>query len=113
MNSRTLLVEVDVLNPTGELLPGSYVSVHLKLPTKVEAVTVPANSLLFRAEGLQVAKVRNGKVELRHVILGRDYGDTVEIVSGVGKGDSIVVNPSDSIAAGQSVQIGGQQAEGE
>ncbi len=104
-SSRTLLVEVDVKNPTGELLPGSYVSVHLSLPSKVAAVTVPANVLLFRSEGLQVGKVHNGRVQLTHVILGRDYGDTVEIVSGVDKSDAVIVNPSDSIAQGQQVRI--------
>src|SRR3954447_5885807 len=79
VSSRTLLVEVDVKNPRGQLLPGSYVSVHLTMPSKVEAVTLPANSLIFRAAGLQVTVVKNGKTELVPVILGRDYGDTVEV----------------------------------
>ncbi len=107
MSSRTLLVEVDVKNPTGELLPGSYTSVHLKLPSKIEAVTVPSNALLFRAEGLQVALVRNGQTVLVPVIMGRDYGDSVEIVHGVKADDSVIVNPSDSIVSGQKVQITG------
>ena len=107
MSSRTLLVEVDVKNPTGELLPGSYASVHLKLPSKIEAVTVPSNALLFRAEGLQVALVRNGQTVLVPVIMGRDYGDSVEIVHGVKADDSVIVNPSDSIVSGQKVQITG------
>ena len=68
VNSRTLLVEVDVKNPTGELLPGSYASVHLKLPSKTEAVTVPTNTLLFRSEGLRVAVVRDGRIDLVPVI---------------------------------------------
>jgi RND family efflux transporter MFP subunit len=106
-NSRTLLVEVDVRNSTGELLPGSYVSVHLKLPSKVEAVTVPANTLLFRSEGLRVAVVRNGRTALVPVILGRDYGDSVEIVSGITAHDAVVVNPSDSIVSGAQVQVAG------
>ncbi len=105
-NSRTLLVEVDVRNPTGELLPGSYVSVHLKLHSKAEAVTVPSNALLFRSEGLRVAVVRSSRTVLVPVILGRDYGDKVEIVSGVGPQDAVIVNPSDSIVSGQRVQIG-------
>ncbi|MBV9675861.1 MAG: efflux RND transporter periplasmic adaptor subunit [Acidobacteriaceae bacterium] len=107
MSSRTLLVEVDVKNPTGELLPGSYSSVHLKLPSKIEAVTVPSNALLFRAEGLQVALVREGRTALVPVIMGRDYGDTVEIVSGVKGSDSVIVNPSDSIVSGEKVQVTG------
>ena len=107
MSSRTLLVEVDVKNPTGELLPGSYTSVHLKLPSKIEAVTVPSNALIFRAEGLQVALVRDGRTALIPVIMGRDYGDTVEIVNGVKPDDSVIVNPSDSIVSGQKVQVTG------
>jgi len=107
MSSRTLLVEVDVKNPTGELLPGSYTSVHLKLPSKIEAVTVPSNALLFRAEGLQVALVREGRTALVPVIMGRDYGDTVEIVNGIKAGDSVIVNPSDSIVSDEKVQVTG------
>ncbi len=104
MNSRTLLVEVDVKNPTGELLPGSYVSVHLKLPSKVEALTIPSNALLFRSEGLRVAVVRDGRAELVPIILGHDYGDTVEVISGLQRDDSVIVNPSDSLVSGQQVQ---------
>jgi RND family efflux transporter MFP subunit len=103
--SRTLLVEVDVKNTTGELLPGSYVEVHLKLPSKIPAVTVPSNTLLFRTEGLQVARVTDGKTELVPVIMGRDFGDTVELVSGIHPNDQIIINPSDSILSGQKVQI--------
>jgi RND family efflux transporter MFP subunit len=113
MNSRTLLVEVDVANRGGELLPGSYVSVHLKLPSKVEALTVPASSLLFRSAGLQVATVRDERVRLTPVTIGHDYGDEVEIVSGLGLNESVVVNPSDSIASGQQVRIGKGTADGE
>lgn len=107
--SRTLLVEVDVNNPTGELLPGSYVSVHLKLPSKIEAVTVPVNTLLFRSEGLRAAVVRNGRTSLVPVTIGRDFGDRVEIVSGLGRNDSVIVNPSDSIVPGQPVQTGSER----
>lgn len=109
-SSRTLLVEVDVKNPTGELLPGSYVSVHLKLPSKVRAVTVPSNTLLFRSEGLRVAVVRNEKAVLLPVVLGRDFGNDVEIVSGLQLGDSVIVNPSDSLISGARVQAAQQSA---
>jgi len=105
ISSRTLLVEVDVKNPSGELLPGSYASVHLKLPEKVQAFTVPSNALLFRSAGLQVAKVENDTVRLVPVVLGHDYGDSVEIVSGIEKDDAVIVNPSDSIAAGEKVRV--------
>ena len=103
--SRTLLVEVDVRNPSGELLPGSFTSVHLRLPGKVSALTIPANALLFRSEGLQVAVVRNGQTKLVPIILGRDYGNEVEVVSGLRSDDAVIVNPSDSIEAGEQVQI--------
>lgn len=105
MSSRTLLVEVDVKNPTGELLPGSYVSVHFKFPSAAQAITLPSNTLLFRAEGLQVAAVRDGKTVLLPVKLGRDFGDSVEIVHGVGTSDEVIVNPSDSIIPGQPVKV--------
>ena len=105
VSSRTLLVEVDVANPKGQLLPGSYVSVHLKLPSKVEAVTVPSNALLFRAQGLQVAKLQKGQVVLTPITLGHDFGDRVEILSGVSKSDQVIVNPSDSITQGQRVRV--------
>ena len=103
--SRTLLVEVDVKNPTGELLPGSYVSVHLKLPSRIPAVTVPSNALLFRSEGLRVARVIDDKAELVPVILGRDFGDSVELVAGIQRDDKVIVNPSDSIVNGEKVRI--------
>lgn len=107
-SSRTLLVEVDVANPTGELLPGSYVAVHLKLPSNIPAVTVPSNTLLFRSEGLRVVRVKDNKVELVPVIMGRDFGDTVELVSGIKPEDKVVVNPSDSVTNGQQVEIAAQ-----
>ncbi len=112
-NSRTLLVEVDVKNPTGELLPGSYVSVHLRLPSKIEAVTVPANAMIFRSAGLQVAILRKNRVLLVPVTIGHDYGDSVEIVSGLSKNDQVIVNPSDSIASGEQVRVSQPDANGE
>ena len=103
--SRTLLVEVDVDNPSGELLPGAYVFVHLKLPRQVASVTVPANTLLFRAEGLQVAVVRDGRAQLVPVTIGRDYGTTVEIAAGVQATDQVIVAPSDSLISGTRVRV--------
>ena len=102
--SRTLLVEVDVDNPTGQLLPGAYVFVHLKLPDETRSVTVPANALIFRKEGLQVGLVRNGKAELVPVKISRDYGNIVEIISGLQPADAVIVDPSDSLVAGMSVR---------
>ncbi|HEX4576078.1 MAG TPA: efflux RND transporter periplasmic adaptor subunit, partial [Edaphobacter sp.] len=81
--TRTLNVEVDVDNPKGELLPGAYVFVHFKVPQHVAALSIPSNTLLFRAEGLRVGVVRNGRVQLVPVKIGRDAGATVEIASGL------------------------------
>ena len=103
--SRTLLVEVDVDNPGGELLPGAYVFVHLSLPKQIASVTLPANTLLFRAEGLQVAVVRDGQAQLVPVTIGRDYGETVEILSGLQPTDQVIVAPSDSLTSGTRVRI--------
>lgn len=111
-SSRTLLVEVDVDNPEGKLLPGAYAFVHLKLPIEIHSVTIPSNALLFRREGLQVGLVRNGKAELVPVKIGRDYGSTVEIVSGLGPSDSVILNPADSLISGTPVSINAESAQG-
>jgi multidrug efflux pump subunit AcrA (membrane-fusion protein) len=80
--SRTLLVEVDVANPDGLLLPGAYSSVHLTLPASAGSLTVPSNTLLFRREGLRVAIVRDGRAQLVPVTIGRDSGENVEMSQG-------------------------------
>jgi RND family efflux transporter MFP subunit len=103
--SRTLLVEIDVDNPTGQLLPGAYVFVHLKLPDETRSVTIPSNTLIFRKEGLQVGLVRNGKAELVRVKISRDNGNSVEIVSGLQPTDAVIVDPSDSLVAGTPVRL--------
>jgi RND family efflux transporter MFP subunit len=107
--ARTLLVEVDVNNPDGRLLPGAYMTVHLKLPEQNRSVTIPANTILFRSEGLTVGVVRNNHVALVPVKIGRDYGDTVEILSGLQAADLIIVNPSDSLINGAEVRVLGAQ----
>lgn len=104
--SRTLNVEVDVNNSTGELLPGSYVLVHLTLPEKVSStVTVPANALLFRAEGLRAGVVREGRAQLIPLKLGRDYGNSVEVLTGLQESDQVILNPADSLISGTPVRI--------
>ena len=103
--SRTLLVEVDVDNPKGELLPGAYVFVLLKLPRQSPSVTVPANTLLFRAQGLQVGVVRNGQAQLVPVTIGHDYGTSVEIVAGIEPTDQVILSPSDSLSSGTPVRV--------
>jgi RND family efflux transporter MFP subunit len=103
--TRTLNVEVDIDNPKGELLPGAYVFVHFKVPEHAASLMIPSNTLLFRAEGLRVGVVRNGRVQLVPVTIGRDAGANVEITSGPTKDDAVILNPSDSLASGQEVQI--------
>jgi RND family efflux transporter MFP subunit len=110
--SRTLLVEVDVDNPTGQLLPGAYVFVHLRLPDQTRSVTVPANTLIFRKEGLQVGLIRDGKAELIPVKIGRDYGNSVEIVSGLQPTDAVIVDPSDSLVEGMPVRLSNKPGTG-
>lgn len=105
LTSRTLRVEVDVDNPTGRLLPGAYAFVHLKLPSAASAVVVPTNTLLFRAEGLRVAVVRDGQSKLVPVTIGHDYGSSVEVLAGLTAADSVILDPSDSIMDGSPVKI--------
>jgi RND family efflux transporter MFP subunit len=110
--SRTLLVEVDIDNPTGRLLPGAYVFVHLKLPDATHSVTIPANTLIFRKEGLQVALVRDGKARLVSVKINHDYGNSVEIVSGLQPTDAVIADPSDSLVDNTPVRVNNNSAGG-
>jgi RND family efflux transporter MFP subunit len=112
INSRTLLVEVDVDNPAGKLLPGAYVFVHLKLPVEIRSVIIPSNTLLFRKEGLQVGVVRDNKAELVPVKIGHDYGSSVEIVSGLAATDAVILDPADSLISGAPVQVDQQRDAG-
>ena len=104
--SRTLLVEVDVDNRTGELLPGAYAEVHLKVPAGSPAFILPVTALIFRSDGLQVGTVQNGnRASLVNITLGRDMGNEVEVVSGLTAEDSVIVNPPDSLVSGETVRI--------
>jgi RND family efflux transporter MFP subunit len=104
--SRTLLVEVDVNNEKGELLPGAYVSVHLNLAgSAVSAMTIPVNTVLFRSEGLRAAVVRDGKALLVPFQVGHDFGDSLEVVSGLRPNEDMIVNPPDSLVSGTPVRI--------
>jgi RND family efflux transporter MFP subunit len=105
VTTRTLLIEVDVDNPSGTLLTGSYAEVHLAIPTQKSTYLIPVDSLLFRTEGLRVGVVKDGKVVLAPVIPGHDFGNQIEIVSGLKPDDQIIINPPDSIVQGQEVQI--------
>jgi RND family efflux transporter MFP subunit len=104
--SRSLRVEVDMDNPDGTLLPGAFAQVSLTLANANPGLSLPANALLFRPHGVQVAVVdTHGVVSLRTVTLGRDFGTRVEIRSGLAGNEQVVVNPSDAISAGQAVRI--------
>jgi RND family efflux transporter MFP subunit len=103
--SRTLNVEIDVDNRDGKLLPGAYAFVHFTLPGQSGATTIPSNTLLFRSEGLRAGVVRNGQAKLLPVTIGRDYGDKVEVTSGLAPDDEVIVNPSDSLVDGTKVRI--------
>jgi RND family efflux transporter MFP subunit len=105
MTTRTLLVEIDVDNPTNTLLTGSYAEVHLKVPTQNSTFIIPVNTLIFRSEGLRVGVVKNDKVTLTPVTPGHDFGNQIEIVAGLKAEDQIIINPPDSIVTGQQVQI--------
>jgi RND family efflux transporter MFP subunit len=102
-STRTLNVEVDVDNSKGGLRPGAYVFVHFHLPPIGNSVTIPSNTLLFRAEGLRVGVVRNGSVQLVPVTIGQDFGNSVEITSGLTTADAVILDPSDSLASGMQV----------
>lgn len=105
-SSRTLLVEISVNNPIGTLLTGAYAEVHLKLPTAASSFLLPANALLFRAEGLRVGVVGDQqRVELRPLTLGHDFGSEVEVVAGLTGGEKVIVNPPDSLVDGQIVRV--------
>jgi RND family efflux transporter MFP subunit len=104
--TRTLLTEVDVPNKDGRLYPGSFGEVHFKVGSDVNKVTVPVNTMLFRAEGPRLAVIGSDeKVQLRPINIGRDYGATLEILGGVSPGDQVVVNPADSLEDGQQVNV--------
>jgi RND family efflux transporter MFP subunit len=103
--SRTLLVEIDLDNKSGELMPGSYAQVHFKVPTDAATFRLPVSTLIFRTDGLRVAIVKNGAVSLIPITLGRDFGSTVEVVSGLTGSESVIVNPPDSLTDGQAVNV--------
>ena len=103
--ARTLQVELQLDNDKGELFPGAYAEVHFKLPDSMQSMRLPANVILFR-DGLQVATVDGDhKIKLKSVTQGRDFGKTIEILAGIERDDSVVVNPPDSIQDGVAVRI--------
>jgi RND family efflux transporter MFP subunit len=104
--TRTLQVELQVDNDKGELFPGAYAEVHFKLPADAKILRLPANTVLFRTAGLQIATVgADNHVTLKNVTQGRDFGTTIEIVSGLEADDNVILNPPDSLADGSQVRI--------
>ena len=111
---RTLQVELQVDNRKGELFPGAYSEVHFKLPGSASTLRVPATALIFRAAGLQVAAVEQGDVVKLHTVTqGRDFGTSVEVLSGLSPNDVIIVNPPDSVTDGEKVRIARPQSKGQ
>lgn len=103
-SSRTLLVEVQVPNEDGRLLPGMYVEVDLNLPRKDPPLLIPSDTLVVRPEGTLVASLDSGnRVHFQRVIVGRDYGDRIEILTGMSEGQRAIVNPNDSVQEGVKV----------
>jgi RND family efflux transporter MFP subunit len=104
--SRTLLVEIAVDNPTGQLFTGSYAEVHFKLPTPASSLILPVNTLLFRSEGLRVATVGPDQhVALKAITIGHDFGSEVEVVAGLDGNENVILNPPDSVVEGETVRI--------
>ncbi len=104
-STRTLLAEFDVGNSSGELLPGAYVQVHLKLPSNSLPLVIPSNTLLFRPEGIRVGVIKDGRTRLVPIQIGRDFGSAVEALSGVQAQDEVILDPTDSLIDGVPVRI--------
>jgi RND family efflux transporter MFP subunit len=110
--SRTLLTEVDVPNPSGTLLQGEYAEVHFDVESSGKRLSVPINALLFRPEGTLVAVVGpDSRLAMKKLSIGRDFGDSVEVLEGIDTRDAIVINPPDSLENGQQVTVSGPTGE--
>lgn len=106
---RTLQVELELDNAKSEIFPGAYAEVHFKIPAGAETLRLPANTVLFRSAGLQVATLDSQRrVTLKSIVQGRDFGNTIEVVSGLSPNEVVVLNPPDSITDGVEVRIAPQ-----
>jgi RND family efflux transporter MFP subunit len=112
-NTRTLLVEVDVNNRDGRLMPGAYAEVHMKLANDVSALVIPVPAMIFRSQGLQVAVVQGNKAKLVPITVGKDDGRVVEVTQGLTAEDEVIQDPPDSIIDGEIVHIVQPQKEGD
>jgi RND family efflux transporter MFP subunit len=103
---RTLQVELELDNAAGEIFPGAYAEVHFKIPASAATLRLPANTVLFRSAGLQVATLDSDhRIKLKSIVQGRDFGSTIEVLSGLEANESVVLNPPDSIANGAQVRV--------
>jgi RND family efflux transporter MFP subunit len=106
---RTLQVELELDNAKGEIFPGAYAEVHFKLPAGAESLRLPGNTVLFRAAGLQVATLdAQQRVKLKSIVQGRDFGNTIEVLSGIEPNEIVILNPPDSISDGVQVRVAGK-----
>ena len=114
--TRTLNVEIEIDNAKDEIKTGAYVLAHFKASNAKDLaagpLTVPANAILFRSEGMRTAVVRDGKAQLVPITIGRDFGSTLEVTSGLSMGDKVILNPSDSLTSGTPVRIAPENREG-
>ncbi len=108
-SSRTLLVEIDLDNRNGKLMPGAYAEVHMNVQNATVPYIVPVSALIFRTQGLQVGTVVKGpngdQAKLVHVTLGEDDGSTVQVIDGLDAGSQVIQNPPDSLIDGEPVQV--------
>jgi len=112
-NTRTLLTEVDVPNPSGTLLPGSYAEVHFDVKVSGQRLSLPVNALLFRPDGTMAAVVGDdNRIHLKKITIGRDYGNALEIVQGLEASDRVVINPPDALEQDESVKVSAPAAPG-
>jgi RND family efflux transporter MFP subunit len=108
---RTLQVELQLDNARGDIFPGAYAEVHFKLPASAATLRLPANTVLFRSAGLQVATLDGQqRVKLKSIVQGRDFGSSIEVLSGLAPHETVVVNPPDSITDGAQVRIAAPDA---
>lgn len=102
--TRTLLVEIDVVNKTGLLMPGAFTEAHLRVTSPQPTLLVPSTALVFRSEGLRCATVVDDHAQLVPVTLGRDFGTQVEVIAGLNAKSYVIVNPPDSLVSGERVR---------
>jgi len=108
-NTRTLLTEVDVPNPNGTLLPGAYAEVHFDVKVVAQRLSLPINAILFRPDGTMAAVVgSDNRIHLNKITIGRDFGNSLEVLQGVDPADRVVINPPDALEQGEQVNIAAQ-----